>query len=341
MFSWRILLFPFAFLYGCIVYLRNFLFDISIFKSYRIPSKSIVVGNLSVGGTGKSPHILYILSLLNHQHPTAIISRGYGRKTKGLLEVQENSTASDVGDEPLMFKKQLKSSTQVVVSEKRKIGVDFVLEKNRNAVILLDDAFQHRYVKAGFSVILTDFNNPYYNSFMLPMGDLREFTSGKNRADCVVVTKCPDGLTEDQKKIIKSKLKWKNEQVFFSKMNYGNLIPFGEKVDQIKNVLLVTGIANPKPLLEMLSANYTIELMSFPDHHNFTKSDIDKILRKFDIFASAEKAIITTEKDYVRLESLLRELNCLHFPWYYQAMTVKIDEEEKFKTLINKYVDTI
>jgi len=341
MFNWRILLFPFAFIYGCIVAFRNFLFNSGFLNSYLIPSKSIVVGNLSVGGTGKSPHVLYILDLISNNSPQAIISRGYGRKTKGLIEVDEKSLSDQVGDEPLMFKKRLKENVTVVVAEERKIGVDFVLAKNPKSIILLDDAFQHRHVKAGFSVLLTDLSNPYYNSFMLPAGDLREWSSGKNRADCVVVTKCPDQLSDIAKLKIKSKLKWKNENVFFSKMIYGDIVPFGEKTIDFKNVLLVTGIANPKPLHEMLNQKYKVELIYFPDHHNYTKGDIDKILRKFDIFASDEKAIITTEKDYVRLEPLLAEMDKLDYPWFYQAISVKIDEEEKFKTLINTYVDTI
>lgn len=341
MINWRLLLLPFGWIYGCVTFIRNVLFDLGVLSSYKIPSKSIVVGNLSVGGTGKSPHILYLVELLNGQKPISIVSRGYGRKTRGLLTVEENSEAINVGDEPLMFKKRLKDSATVLVNESREIGVKAALEINSDSLILLDDAFQHRKVKAGFSIVLTDYNQPFYKDFMLPAGNLREWSSGKNRADCIVVTKCPDELTSLDKTAIQKKIQFKNEHVYFSKMIYGDMIPFGKEQATIEKVILVTGIANPKPLEEWLNRFYNVETVRFPDHHNFSLRDIEEIHQKIDSFVNENVVIVTTEKDYVRLHSLLSENDKLHYPWYYQSMTVKIENEEKFKAIIKAYVDTI
>ncbi len=341
MISWRLLFLPLGWIYGSITFVRNKLFDWGVLASYKIPVKSIVIGNLSVGGTGKSPHIIYLIDLLTSQKSISIVSRGYGRKTKGLLTVEKNSEAIDVGDEPLMFKKRLKDSATVLVSEIREIGVKKAIELNPDGLILLDDAFQHRKVKAGFSIVLTDYNRPFYSDFMLPAGDLREWKMGKNRADCIVVTKCPEELSEKEQQAIQQRINFKNEHVYFSKMIYGELVPFGRVQNTIENVILVTGIANPKPLEEWLNRYYNVEMVRFPDHHNFSMKDIQEIHQKFDSFVNENAVIITTEKDFVRLQSLLNEKDKQHYPWYYQTMKVKIENEEKFKAIINEYVDTI
>ena len=341
MINWRLLLLPFGWIYGCITGIRNVLFDSGVLSSYKIPAKSIVVGNLSVGGTGKSPHILYLVELLNDKRNIAIVSRGYGRTTKGLLTVEEHSEAVNVGDEPLMFKKRLKDSVKVLVSEKREIGVKTALQSSENSVVLLDDAFQHRKVKAGFYVLLTDYSQPFYTDFMLPAGNLREWRSGAKRADCIVVTKCPELLSSEEMDAITEKVNRRGTPVFFSQMIYGDLVSFGKKQESIEKVLLVTGIANPKPLEMWLNRFYQLETVRFPDHHNFSHSDIAEIHQKIDSFANENAVIVTTEKDYVRLNSLLTENDKLRYPWYYQAMTVKINEEEQFKAIIDAYVDTI
>lgn len=343
MFNWRFLLFPFALIYGVIMYCRNVFYDFGIFRSHKIRSKSIVVGNLSVGGTGKSPHILYLTELLSKSLPIAILSRGYGRSTKGLLEVSVNSNSNDVGDEPLMFKKRLNQNAMVVVAEERKKGVEFI-EQKQQGLILLDDAFQHRKVTAGCYILLTDYSFPFYGDYMLPAGNLREWKLGKKRAQCIVVTKCPDRLSSDEKELIINNLNVKHIPVFFSNMVYGQLISFGKPLSDLNNiqkVILVTGIAKPQPLLDWLNRFYEVELIAFPDHHNFSREDCAEIHRKFDTFAHENCAIITTEKDFVRLSSLLSNDDKTKYPWYYQSITVKIDEEDKFKDLINSYVDTI
>lgn len=331
----RLFLFPFSLMYGCITAIHHFLYNKGILQSYTIPGKSIVIGNLSMGGTGKSPHALYLWDLLKQKGPVAFLSRGYGRKTSGLIEVQTNHTALVVGDEPLMFKKRVGEESIVVVAENRKNGVDFIREKEKEAVILLDDAFQHRGVKAVFSILLTDYNQPYFSDCMAPSGTLREWKLGRSRADCVLVTKCPENLEEQEKAQITKRLKFKNKQVFFSHIHYGKLLPFGREVSNYTTVLLVTGIAKPKPLEKHLKQFYEVETLVFPDHHQFTPSDVMKIHTKFDTFAPQNTIIVTTEKDFVRLESVLSDLDKQKYPWYTQLITVKIDREEAFIKLID------
>lgn len=321
---------------------RNSLYDLGLKKAHSINGKSIVIGNLSMGGTGKSPHSLYLWELLKDEFSVSFLSRGYGRKTKGLREVATTDTTEDVGDEPLMFKKRVGNNSVVVVSENRKNGVAYIREKAKNSVIILDDAYQHRKVKAGFSILLTDFNRPYYNDFVVPTGTLREFRCGKNRADCIIVTKCPQ-LSESEKNTIIKNLNAGTKNVYFSEIKYGELISFSNtKNEDFDNVLLVTGIANPTPLLEHLQANYHVELIRFKDHHQFEPNDITFIHEKFDTFAHNGKGvIITTEKDFVRLAHATFETAINNFPWYYQPIAIQLDREEDFKNKVLKYVRTI
>lgn len=321
--------------------IRNVFYTLGIFKVFKIPGKSILIGNLSTGGTGKSPHTLYVFDLLDLSRDKVILSRGYGRKTKGYLEVTEDREALDVGDEPLMFKKRLGEKAKVVVSESRELGIVKTLSETKDPIFILDDAYQHRKVQAGFSILLTDFNSPFYSDFVLPAGNLREFRSGKKRADCIVVTKSPTSLSESDKKRMVRKINTPNQPVFFSSLRYDKLAPFGKKIDKIENVLMVTGIANPKPLEQWLRNFYNVDSIQFADHHNYTREEVLGIHQKIDTFAYENTVIVTTEKDFVRLNTLLTQDEKDKYPWYYQPITVKIDEEEKFKLLINSYVDTI
>lgn len=320
---------------------RNMGYSKGWLKSYEIPCKSIVVGNLSVGGTGKSPHVLFLHDLLKEDWDIAILSRGYGRNTKGLIEVTIEHSSEQVGDEPLMFKTRLGNNALIVVSEDRKKGVEYILSKLNNPLILLDDAFQHRKVKAGFQLVLTQYHFPFYKDWVLPAGNLREWQSGKNRADAIIVTKSPDKIVEKDRASIKEFTKFDKNRVFFSKINYGELVNFGAKREEIKNVLLVTAIANPTSLENYLKRFYSVDSLHFADHHSFTRNDIGKIQTKFDTFVSHESAIITTEKDFVKLKHLFTEEDLQNYPWNYQAMDVEIDELEKFKALIEAYVGKI
>lgn len=338
----RFLLFPFALIYLGITFTRNVFYKLGIFKTFVIPKKSICVGNLSVGGTGKTPHVSYLAGFLSQTVETAILSRGYGRKTTGFLWVKPNSKVSEVGDEPLFYATQFQVKVHVAVCEKRADGVRKIQETfPKNELIILDDAFQHRAVKAGLNILITDFNKPFSNDFLMPVGTLRESRSGKNRADIIIVSKTPTDCTETTKNQIVKSLNFKPEFVFFSHISYAEMIPFGKKIDTVKKVILVTGIANPKPLLEHLAAKYEVEQLTFGDHHAFSKADIQRIHQKFDTFASEETIILTTEKDYMRLKDFSSDWNLKNYPWYFQPIAIEIEKEEQFKNLINQYVNTI
>lgn len=322
---------------------RNLLYQLSVFSSYSIPGKSIVVGNLSMGGTGKSPHTLYLWKLLHENYTVSFLSRGYGRKTKGLIEVTDESNTETVGDEPLMFKKRTKNTAVVVVSENRENGVKYIHSKETNGIVLLDDAYQHRKVKAGYYILLTDFYQPFFSDYVVPMGSLREFRRGKKRANCIIVTKCPDNLSTSVKEEYIRKIGLPNISVYFSTIKYDTLIPFSSPISsEFSKVLLVTGIANPTPLERYLSENFTLETISFNDHHNFEEKDIQYIHQKFDTFVQdGDGIIVTTEKDFVRLHQSKFNALITKYPWYYQPITISIDKEESFKKEIINYVRTV
>lgn len=339
----RILLFPFALIYGFIIWTRNKLFDWEFFSVYTPPVKSIVVGNLSVGGTGKTPHVVFLVDFLSKNYVTAILSRGYGRKTKGFFKANSLSTALSIGDEPLQYYKRYGNKVSVVVCESRKEGVKRITQSQKMDVIVLDDAFQHRKVKAGFSILLMDYSKPFYKDFMLPTGDLREFTIGKKRADRLVVTKCPDLLSEIEKNEIIIRSGFSASSVYFSKIIYGEVVSFDNQSMEINhNVLLVTGIANPIPLSKhLLSINFRVEMMNFPDHHTFTLSDIQKIHTKFEGLEDSTAVIMTTEKDFMRLQAILTKEELVKYPWCYVPITIEIDRKKEFIDEIISYVDTI
>lgn len=339
----RLLLLPFSWIYGAITGFRNFLFNRGINKTLVIPKKSILVGNLSTGGTGKTPHVDYLLNhFVNQQIKTTSLSRGYGRKTKGVLVASSASTANDIGDEPLFYKNKYGNKINVVVAEKRTQGVQLINANiPNNELIVLDDAFQHRAIKAGLNILLTDFNHLYSSDFVLPAGNLREWKTGAKRADILIVTKSPSDLKEDTENKIKSQLKFHNENVFFSSIGYGELKSINDtSINEVESVLLVTGIANPIPLIGQLNRYYSVEEIRFKDHHEFTLADIEKIHKKFDTFAKQNKAIITTEKDFMRLKAFDSVISG-DYPWFYQPITIEIKEQEKFNNLIDTYVNEI
>lgn len=338
----RILLLPFSWIYGIVVAIRNWLFNIGFFKSMDIPGKSICVGNLSVGGTGKTPHVdLLVEHFTKSNIETATLSRGYGRSTKGLREVFESDSADNVGDEPLFYKSKYRDQIKVVVAEKRVEGVNYITETHpSNQLIILDDAFQHRAVKAGLNIVITDFNNRYSRDFILPAGDLRESKSGIKRADIVIVSKCPE-LTFEQMNKVRKELNFPAEKIFFSSIKYGALKPFfNASTETKKNVLLVTGIGNPTPLLSHLEKDFKVTHINFKDHHLFSAEDIRDIREKFDTFASKDKIVVTTEKDFMRLRDF-EALKDNDWTWFYQPITTEINERQKFNLLIDNYVREI
>jgi len=308
----RKILFPIAFLYWLITFIRNIFYDFGIFKSYLFDIPIIAVGNLSVGGTGKTPQIEYLIRLLSDNYKVAVLSRGYKRSTEGFVLADENATAASIGDEPFQFYSKF-PNIQVAVDANRKNGIENLLQlPNKPEIILLDDAYQHRKVKAGFYILLTAFDDLFCNDFILPFGNLREPSSGKKRADMIIVTKCPKDLSEIAQQKIIDKLKV-NQEIYFSTIQYDEYV-FGNEnkvlVSELKteNKLLVAGIANPKLFFDFLK-NDTDETLVFPDHHSFSTQDCNQVLAK----ANGRK-IITTEKDFVRLNGLLPKEQLYYLP---------------------------
>ena len=311
----RLLLFPLSIIYGVITYIRNVLYDLNIFNSYTIPIKSICVGNLSVGGTGKTPHVMFLINKLIGENSIAILSRGYGRKTKGFRYVSTVDIAVNVGDEPLSYAFRFMNKIIISVCESRVFGVKKLMNEHKLDLIILDDAFQHRRVIAGLNIVLTEYGNPYFSDVMLPSGNLREYKSGVKRSDMVIVTKCPEDIDSQEKSRFLKNSKIDSKQVFFSKIKYGLPISFTNLIyNENATILLVTGIANPTPLVKYISNRNAIESLFFPDHHNFSLMDIKKIHAKFDGIHSREKLILTTEKDYMRLKGILGDSDLEKFP---------------------------
>ncbi|WP_425659200.1 tetraacyldisaccharide 4'-kinase [Tenacibaculum ascidiaceicola] len=331
----RFLLFPFAVLYDVVTRFRNWFFNVGILKSTSFDISVIAVGNLSVGGTGKSPQIEYLIRLLKDDYKIAVLSRGYKRKTEGFQLVNDTHTAEDVGDEPLQFYKKFKNDITVAVDADRTNGIQQLL-KNDNPleVILLDDAYQHRKVTASTYILLTKYNDLYVDDFVLPTGNLRESRRGAKRASVIVVTKCPENLSKAEQEKIVRKLNPKSYQkVFFTTIAYDENLKGTEELAisdlKDKEVLLVTGIANPKPLLNFLKEKeVSFKHLNFPDHHNFTQQDISTIKKSFDELPSEQKIILTTEKDYMRLEGKIDQLN------YISIKSDFLNEEKVFNSLV-------
>lgn len=330
----RKILFPFAVLYGFITAIRNFLFDQGILRSYTFNLPIIAVGNLSVGGTGKTPQIEYLIRMLSEQYQVATLSRGYKRKSNGFILATSTSNAEVLGDEPFQFYTKFKN-IQVAVDVNRQNGIEQLLvQKQKPEVILLDDAYQHRKVKAGFYILLTSYDELYCDDFMIPAGNLRESRNGAKRASCIIVTKCPSNLSLTAQNSLKERLKIsKNQELYFTTIAYDEFIYAEEKSVKIKDItssdkLLVAGIAKPVPFFSYLKANKDL-CMTFPDHHHFNQNDILNIKNK-----AINKIIITTEKDYVRLQGRLPADQLFYLPIKSQFLS----GEARFKKTIMNYV---
>ena len=313
---------PFSLLYGSILALRNLCYDKGWFKSKSYAIPIICVGNLSTGGTGKSPMIEYLISFLKEDYKVAVLSRGYKRKTDGFRDVLINSKAEDVGDEPLQIKRKF-PEVMVAVCADRQEGIEKIRIKAN--VILLDDAFQHRKVSASTNILLTAFNDLYVHDMVLPAGNLRESKRGAKRADLVMVTKCPEKHSHAKLQEIQYLLNLKpTQKIYFSKIIYDDSICGISKTLPLnyllnKNFTLVTGIANSKPLVEFLKQNqFNFEHKKFPDHHHFSNSEIKNFKEK--------EIILTTEKDFVRLQSRLNKSAIYYLP----IKTAILNEQEKF-----------
>ena len=328
----RYIAFPLVPIYYLVTWLRNKLYDLSIKKSVSYGFPVICVGNLSVGGTGKTPMIEYLINFLKDDYRVATLSRGYKRKTEGFQIADKTSNSNSIGDEPFQFYNKFKNSITVAVDADRQHGIKSLqkLQPKPN-IILLDDAFQHRKVKAGFNILLTTYASPYFNDMVLPTGSLREPKSGAKRAHIIIVTKCPENLDETEKKVILKKIKPKTyQQVFFSSISYSNTVVSSNSVNSINSFdafTLVTGIANATPLVNFLKGKkLKFEHLNYKDHYDFTPNDIIELNKK--------EVIITTEKDFMRLkqyESLKEKL-------FYLPITVKIDNDNSFNKLITDFI---
>ncbi|MHA6281356.1 tetraacyldisaccharide 4'-kinase [Salinimicrobium sp. CAU 1759] len=331
--SARKFLYPFSIVYGSVMRVRNKLYDHGILPSKRYDLPVIAVGNLSVGGTGKSPMVEYLAELLRKEYRVATLSRGYRRNSSGYILLTGQETATEVGDEPLQFKQKF-PHVMVAVDESRTNGIEELLsEKPQPEVVLLDDAYQHRRVTAGLYLLLTSYSKLYRNDLVLPAGNLREPASGAKRAKIIVVTKCPPDLDmEEQMEIIK-KLKPKaGQEVFFSTIQYSESV-FGRNrsftLKELKNIhfTLVTGIANPLPLVKFLrEQGLQFDHKAYKDHHNFTESELRELQH--------EELIITTEKDYMRLKNEISREKIFYLP----IKTGFLHREEDFNHVILNYV---
>ena len=333
----RFLLYPFAVLYDLITSIRNLFFDIGIFKQTSFNVPVIIVGNLSVGGTGKTPQIEYLIRLLNHTYKIAVLSRGYKRKTKGFVLLNKNHAVEDVGDEPLQYFKKFKN-IKVAVDANRVSGIKKLLAINSLNTVLFDDAFQHRKVKGSFYILLTKYDDLFVDDFLLPTGNLRESSTGAKRAAVILVTKCPDSISLKEQKLIKDKLEKYNKKIFFTAISYASTLSGNKQIsiEHLKDykVLLITGIANPKPLTDFLTdRNINFKHLKFSDHHEFSTKEIDQIKEDFKTIKESKKRIITTEKDYIRLVDKLNDVSFL------EIETVFLEnQKEQFNTMIKTHL---
>jgi tetraacyldisaccharide 4'-kinase len=347
----RFLLLPFSLIYGIVMWFRNLFFDYHIFKETTFPVPVIAVGNLTTGGTGKTPHIEYLISLLHHRFKVATLSRGYGRKTSGFLMVADPSTTSMIGDEPMQYHSKFKDII-VSVGEDRVSAIQHLIRiETKPEVILLDDAFQHRSVKPGINILLIEYERVMDIDYPLPAGNLREWKSGMKRADIIIISKAPAILVPIERKRILEHLKTSDQQVFFTCYKYGEFTRVNGKqgtmfmsssyyLEKRFTIVLVTGIANSSGLYEYLRRHTDkIETISFRDHHEYTLRDIEKIKETFDNIVNPSKIIVTTEKDAMRLRNPELEEAIRPLPFFYIPIEVMFhNDKEKFDQIITDYV---
>ncbi|QZT36259.1 tetraacyldisaccharide 4'-kinase [Halosquirtibacter xylanolyticus] len=346
----NIFLKPLSWIYGFITYIRNLMYDYKIFSSKEYAQPIISIGNITVGGTGKTPHTEYLIELLKSKFKIATLSRGYKRKTTGFLEVKESSTAQEVGDEPLQMKMK-NNDIVVAVDEKRVRGIDNLLAyetSTRPEVILLDDAFQHRKVNPGLHILLTDFNRLITQDHILPYGRLRESAEERYRAQIIIVTKCPEILKPIEERLIIKELDIKPFQdLFFTTLSYGELEPqlnnSSPKITDFsgKNIVLFTGIANPESLESYLTKNgANLKTIIYSDHYQFKKNDLVKVSDEWESFHDEEAILLTTEKDMMRIKDMTEVPDIIDNKLFTIPLKVKFIGENKnyFDKKIVKYV---
>ena len=310
----KYILLPIAWIYALVIWIRHRLFDAGRLKSRKFNIPVICVGNITVGGTGKTPFVEYLIELLQDKHSLAVVSRGYKRKSKGMQVSDENSTAEILGDEPYQILKKY-PKTLIVADSDRCRAIDYIQKKHPEIkVVILDDAFQHRYVKTRCKILLIDYNRPIKDDYLLPVGELRDLPSAQKSASIIVVTKCPKDLKPiDFRNLLKEINPYPYQKVFFSCLDYGT--PYkcltGEKVElnTDMSLLLFTGVAKAKPLKDYLTYSVKeLKSIEYSDHHNYSNTDNEKIYSEFSAMNSKNKWIVTTEKDAAKLNDFSNEI---------------------------------
>lgn len=345
----KILLYPLTLIYGFVISVRNFLYDSKVFKQHEFEVPVISVGNITVGGTGKTPHAEYLIGMIKKQFKVAYLSRGYKRKTKGFILATRSSSVSEIGDEPVQIKQKF-PDIPVAVCEDRVKGIRKLIDDERFGidVIILDDAFQHRSVKANINILLVDYTQSIFDDNLLPMGRLREPCYSRFRANFIIYTKCPSMLTPIDQRIIKNRLDIRPFQnLFFTSIVYGEITPAEKGMKLFSNdmrkhaVLLITGIGNPQPLVDFLTPQVGhIEHLSYADHFHYNADELIKIRERFDALDSVEKIMITTEKDLVRIMSIAEKPKDFIENLYYIPIEIKFLDKTKdsFNKRILNYV---
>lgn len=338
----RLLLYPFSLLYGLITWMRNRLYDKGILSEIEFDIATIAVGNLSVGGTGKTPHVEYLIRLLQYEYYVATLSRGYNRKTQGYLLADEDATARTIGDEPMQFYKKFQDIS-VGVGEERALALpQLLMDAPETEVVILDDAFQHRSVKPGINLMVTEYHHLFTRDHIVPFGRLRESRVGYKRADCIIVSKCPRGLSVDAKEKIIAEIKpLPQQKIFFTAIKYGRCYHYlsGETEHLLPDtgVVLACGIANPQPLLRELQNRVgELKLLRFPDHHFYSDTDLDKMEDALSQLQSKYKIILTTEKDAARLDLFKEKIIKMQLPLVVVSLNIYFLFKEK--TGFDQYV---
>lgn len=341
---YAVALFPFSILYRWITSVRNFLYDRGIWKSYSSPIPTLVVGNLSVGGTGKTPMVEFFVRHLSSEIPLATLSRGYGRKTKGFLQAKPSSSPSEIGDEPLQIYRKFEARIPVFVGEDRVNAVREIQRSNPSLkLILLDDAFQHRRLNPDIKVLLSPFSSPFFKDQLMPSGKLRESRFGARRADVIVVTKCPLDLTESEKSVYKNQISryaGKDKPIYFASLNYGPPIAIiGKHFPENPSFFLVSGLADDRLFADYCQKKFNVAgRISFPDHQDYGVKEVKKIVQAIEKVNSSNPLILTTEKDAEKLKSLAEQGYLKEIPIFALPIEVNMSphEQESLLCIIRK-----
>lgn len=342
------LLYPLAVTYGFLTFLRNKFFDWRLLKSIKFSTPVIAIGNLCAGGTGKTPHVEYLVKILEGKYTLAILSRGYKRTTRGFIQATSESTEREIGDEPRQFKRKFKDHI-VAVDENRVRGIEKIIKENPDTdVILLDDAFQHRYVNPGLNILLTDYHFLYTDDFMLPYGMLREHISGARRADIIIVTKTPKIFSPIIRRNLIEKISPKEYQkIYFSYITYDEPVPFSTCKSSYPSInpryiVLATAIANPYPLQEYLATRCSeLVKIEYDDHHRYSEEDVRKITDIYRNILGTDKVILTTEKDSTKLDRPEYAPLLENIPIFYVPVRVEFHrlDESRFDKQVIDYVE--